>query len=40
MRKIHCLNKISKCGTDLLTEEYALTDTVEDAEGVLVRIDA
>lgn len=37
MRKIHCLNKISKCGTDLLTEEYELTDTVEDAQGVLVR---
>ncbi len=37
MRKIHCLNKISKCGTDLLTEEYELTDAVEDAQGVLVR---
>lgn len=37
MRKIHCLNKISKCGTDLLTEDYALTDVVEEAEGVLVR---
>lgn len=37
MRKIHCLNKISKCGTDLLTEEYALTDAMEDAQGVLVR---
>lgn len=37
MRKIHCLNKISKCGTDLLTEEYELTNTVEDAQGVLVR---
>ncbi len=37
MRKIHCLNKISKCGTDLLTEEYELTDVVEEAQGVLVR---
>lgn len=37
MRKIHCLNKISKCGTDLLTEEYTLTDAVEEAQGVLVR---
>ncbi len=37
MRKIHCLNKISKCGTDLLTEEYELTDAVEHAQGVLVR---
>ena len=37
MRKIHCLNKISKCGTDLLTDNYTLTDAVEAAEGVLVR---
>ena len=37
MRKIHCINNISKCGTDLLTEEYALTDSLGEAQGVLVR---
>ena len=37
MRKIHCINNISKCGTDLLTEDYILTDSMEDAQGVLVR---
>lgn len=38
MRHIHCLNNISKHGTDLLDpEKYALTDNLEDAEGVLVR---
>ncbi len=37
MRKIHCLNAISKYGTDLLTDNYALTDAVEEAEAILVR---
>lgn len=37
MRKIHCINNISNCGTDLLTEDYILTDSMEDAQGVLVR---
>ena len=37
MKKIHCLNDISKYGTELLNEEYALTDNMEEAEGVLVR---
>ncbi|MCI9360866.1 MAG: phosphoglycerate dehydrogenase [Hungatella sp.] len=37
MRKIHCLNAISKYGTDLLTADYALTDDLGQAEGVLVR---
>ncbi|MBT9776406.1 3-phosphoglycerate dehydrogenase [Clostridium sp. MCC353] len=37
MKKIHCLNAISKYGTDLLTGDYALTDKMEEAEGVLVR---
>ena len=37
MKKIHCLNAISKYGTDLLTDDYALTDNMEEAEGVLVR---
>ena len=29
MRKIHCLNAISRHGTDLLTEEYELTERPE-----------
>ena len=29
MRKIHCLNAISKHGTDLLTADYELTDNVK-----------
>lgn len=37
MKKIHCLNAISKCGTDLLTEDYELTEQLDGAEGVLVR---
>lgn len=37
MRKIHCLNAISKYGTDLLTADYEMTDDLGQAEGVLVR---
>jgi D-3-phosphoglycerate dehydrogenase len=37
MRKIHCLNAVSSCGTALLTEDYTLTDDIKEAEGVLVR---
>ncbi len=37
MRRIYCLNSISKYGTNLLTEEYELTDQMAQAEGVLVR---
>lgn len=38
MRLIHCLNNISKHGTDLLDPaKYALTDNLEDTEGILVR---
>ena len=37
MRTIHCINNISKCGTDLLTNEYTMTDSLDKAEGVLVR---
>ncbi|MEI3167755.1 MAG: hypothetical protein V8S58_07260 [Lachnospiraceae bacterium] len=36
MRKIHCLNAISKYGTDLFTEDYELTDEVNEADGILV----
>ena len=37
MRKIHCINAISKYGTDQFTEDYQLTDEVNEAEGILVR---
>ena len=37
MRNIHCLNVISKYGTDLLTQEYELVQDMGQAEGVLVR---
>lgn len=37
MRKIHCLNAISKFGTDLLTDDYTLTDDINEAEGILLR---
>lgn len=37
MRKIHCINAISRYGTDFLTEEYELSDSLEGAQGVLVR---
>lgn len=37
MKKIHCLNPISSYGTDLLTEDYALTDDKKEAVGILVR---
>ena len=37
MRKIHCINVISKYGTDQFTEDYELTDEVNEAEGILVR---
>lgn len=37
MRKIHCLNAISKYGTELLTDDYTVTDDIKEADGVLVR---
>ena len=37
MKKIHCLNPISKFGTTLLTPDYELTEKIEEAQGVLVR---
>ena len=36
-RKIHCLNQIARVGTDCFRSGYTLTDTIEDAAGVLVR---
>lgn len=37
IKKIHCLNAVSACGTALLTEDYTLTDDIKEADGVLVR---
>ncbi len=37
MTRIHCLNNISSKGTDLLPDTYELTETLEDANGILVR---
>lgn len=36
-RKIYCLNKIAKVGTDRFRAGYSLTDNMEEAAGVLVR---
>ena len=36
-RKIFCLNNIAKVGTDCFRKGYTLTDSMEDAAGVLVR---
>lgn len=37
MKKIYCLNPVSKCGTDLLPADYELAGQMEGADGVLVR---
>lgn len=37
MNYIHCLNNISSYGTDLLGADYALTDSIDEAQGILVR---
>ena len=37
MRKVHCLNAISKYGIDLLNDNYCLTDDMQAADGILVR---
>lgn len=37
MFKINCLNPISRIGLDSLTADYALTENVAEAEGILVR---
>lgn len=37
MRYIHCLNNISKKGTDQLPEDYQLTDDINQADGIMVR---
>lgn len=37
MNKIYCLNQISKTGLSHLTDNYQLTDSLNDADAVLVR---
>ena len=37
MKKIHCLNPLASCGTELFPADYELTDTLAEADGVLVR---
>ena len=37
MYQVHCLNQISQKGTALLGEGYQLVDSLQDAQGVLVR---
>ena len=37
MYRIHQLNKISAKGTELLTENYITTESIDEAEGILVR---
>ena len=37
MYKVHCLNNISAKGLALLTDEYELTDNVDEADVILVR---
>ena len=37
MIKVNCLNAISKVGTDLLTDNYQITDNVDEAQAILVR---
>lgn len=37
MRYVHCLNNISKKGTDTLPDNYELTDDINQADGIMVR---
>lgn len=37
MHKIHCLNPIAQVGLDLFSENYQLTQDINEADGVLVR---
>lgn len=37
MYKVHCLNNISEKGLSLLTDEYELTDNIDEANVILVR---
>ena len=37
MKKIHCLNPIAACGTDLFPADYEMTDNKAEADAFLVR---
>ena len=37
MTKVNCLNPIAKCGLDLFSDNYEMTDNFADAQAVLVR---
>ena len=37
MYKVHCLNNISAEGLAVLSADYELTDSVEEADAILVR---
>lgn len=37
MKRIHCLNPIASCGTELFPADYELTDNLGEADAVLVR---
>lgn len=37
MTKLNCLNPIAACGLDMLTADYVMTDTMTEADAVLVR---
>lgn len=37
MFKIHCLNNISPVGLELLSDQYELTEQIEEADAILVR---
>ena len=37
MKKIHCLNSISKVGLDSFSEDYTFTDNITEADALLVR---
>lgn len=37
MYKVHCLNNISQVGLDALTDEYELTNNIDEADVILVR---
>ena len=37
MYKINCLNPIAKCGTDLFSDQYEMTENFAEADAALVR---
>ncbi|MDI9590352.1 MAG: phosphoglycerate dehydrogenase [Acidobacteriota bacterium] len=37
MYKVHCLNNIAKVGTDALGAGFSLTDSIDEAEAIMVR---